>query len=227
MNGSRNSRKSKSKEDEGRNREKEWERVGECDKRHNVLWDAFGHSEHLSKQGSLNGRLTNGYGRERQRGRERWGETHKPAAAHAHTNHTCIHRHNSADTFFCLQQIIDTRFVQSYSVIAIELFWRSCMSACVRACVCAFVHPIMLVSVCKRSVCMFTFQLWFLVVRYFPPSLIVMNWVLCQSVIWIVFFSPSSFFSRHFGLSCVHSPFLSLSLSPFLSVLLSLYKKHP
>lgn len=151
MNGSRNSRKSKSKEDEGRNREKEWERVGECDKRHNVLWDAFGHSEHLSKQGSLNGRLTNGYGRERQRGRERWGETHKPAAARAHTNHTCIHRHNSADTFFCLQQIIDTRFVQSYSVIAIELFWRSCMSACVRVCVC--IHAPDYVGFCVQAQC--------------------------------------------------------------------------
>lgn len=45
------------------------EREGECDRRHNVLRDAFGQSEHLSKQGSFNGRLTNGCGRERWRGR--------------------------------------------------------------------------------------------------------------------------------------------------------------
>lgn len=44
------------------------EQEGACDRRHNVLWDAFGQSEHLSKQGSFNGRLTNGCRRERQRG---------------------------------------------------------------------------------------------------------------------------------------------------------------
>lgn len=54
----------------GVNREREsQEREGECDRRHNVLRDAFGQSAHLSKQGSFNGRLTNGCGRERQRGR--------------------------------------------------------------------------------------------------------------------------------------------------------------
>lgn len=212
MNGSRNSRKSKSKEDEGRNIEKEWERVDECDKRHNVLWDAFGHSEHLSKQGSLNGRLTNGYGRERQRGRERWGETHKPAAARAHTNHTRIHRHNSADTFFvCSKSLIPDLYK------AIELFWRSRMSACVRVCVC--IHAPDYVGFCVQAQC----------VHVYLPTVVFGCQILstishCDELGAVsishlnCFFFPFFFFSRHFGLSCVHSPFLSLPLSLSLAV---------
>lgn len=115
--------------------EEESEREGECDKRHNVLRDAFGQSEHLSKQGSLNGRLTNGYGRERQRGGEEgcgwvlweWGGEATPAhiqrgtkdcrCTHTHTRtNTKYHTHNS-----CNHQSFDTNFLQSIAEKAIQL----------------------------------------------------------------------------------------------------------
>lgn len=227
MNGSRKSRKSKSKEDEGRNREKEWERVGECDKRHNVLWDAFGHSEHLSKQGSLNGRLTNGYGRERQRG-GRGGERHTSLLLHVHSHKSHMHtKAQQCGHFFCLQQIIDTRFVQSYSVIAIELFWRSCMSACVRVCVC--IHAPDYVGFCVQAQC----------VHVYLPTVVFGCQILstishCDELgavsishLNCFFFPFFIFFKALWAELCSLSISLSLALSPFLSVLLSLYKKHP
>lgn len=159
MHGPRKTRKSESKEEKGGNRERE----GECDKRHNILWDAFGQSEHLSKQGSLNGRLTNGYGRERQRGRRDGGvalahsKRHTRMLLHAQPHKS--QRHTQTQQLQLLfvacsrsHQSFGTKFLQSYTVIAIELL--SCLD--VRMCV--FMHSGMSVSACERCVCMFTFQ---------------------------------------------------------------------
>lgn len=222
MNGSRKSRKSKSKEDEGRNRKSErgWVSVTSAITSSEMHLDTVSicQNKAASTAASLMAMDVS------DRGVGRGGERHTSLLLHVHTQITHAYTGTTVRTLFLFAA---NHWYQICTKLQCNSYWTILTFVHERVRVCAFMHPIMLVSVCKRSVCMFTFQLWFLVVRYFPPSLIVMNWVLCQSVIWIVFFSPSSFFSRHFGLSCVHSPFLSLSLSPFLSVLLSLYKKHP
>lgn len=106
-------------------------------------------------------------------------ETHNTAKraqiTHAHTNTT------AANPFFACSrynQSFDTKFLQSYTVIAIKLV--SCLGMCVHVCSYALEY----VSVCVRAQCVHVYLLTvFLVVRYLLPSLIVMNWALCQSLI--------------------------------------------
>lgn len=93
---------------------------------------------------------------------------------HAHANTT------AAAPFFLARsrshQSFDTKFLQSCTVIAIEPL------SCSGMCVCVFMHLSMSVSACEHTVCMCTLPTVFLVVRYLPPSLIVMNLALCQSL---------------------------------------------